>query len=178
MPPLALILLLLLVALPLLELAILIKVGSMIGVAATFAIIFGTAICGIVIVRHQGFGVARRGLAAIRSGQPPVESMLDGIMLMFAGGCLIAPGLLTDAIGAVLLIAPLRRVMARFFLRGGYAATVVRVRSFKRPRRASSSTGEGPTIEGDYERVDERPVKPDDQPGHRQGLDGRGHGRK
>jgi UPF0716 protein FxsA len=155
MPPLALILILLLVALPLLELAILIKVGSVIGIAATFAIIFGTAIAGVTIVRHQGFGVARRGFAAMRAGQPPVESMLDGMMLMFAGGCLIAPGLLTDVLGALLLIPPLRQFVARFFLRGGFTATVVRARAFKRPRQGPGSRGDGPTIEADYERLDE-----------------------
>jgi UPF0716 protein FxsA len=168
MPPLALILLLLLVALPLLEIAILIKVGSLIGVAGTIAIIVATALAGIAIVRLQGLGVARRGLAAIRAGEPPVEHMLDGMLLMFAGGCLIAPGLLTDVIGAILLVPPLRFLVAQLIVRRGVVG-VVRTTGFRRSKAAPAQDrrpahGPAPTIEGDYERIDERTIKPSQKP--------------
>ena len=165
MPPLALIAVLLLVALPLLEIAILIKAGSVIGVWGVMAIIVATAVIGVNVVRHQGLGVARRAMEAMRSGQPPVEPMLDGMLLMLAGGCLIAPGLITDVIGLILLIPAVRLWAARLILRRGFGP-VVRVRRFHRRGSPPSgdqprASGSSPTIEGDYERLDERPVDRD-----------------
>jgi UPF0716 protein FxsA len=171
MPPLGLILLLLLVALPLLEIAILIKVGSILGVWPVLAIIVATFLTGIYVVRHQGVGVARRMMASARSGEPPVEPMVEGMLLFIAGGCLIAPGLITDAIGLLLLIPPLRQWAARWMLTRGLPMSVYRVRRTSRtqgPRDTSPPNrrqGPAPVIEGDYERLDERPAtKPDEPP--------------
>ena len=165
MPPLGLILLLLLVALPLLELAILIKVGSIIGVWATLTIVVSTFLAGIYVVQHQGLGVARRIMATARSGEPPVEPMMEGMLLFIAGGCLIAPGLITDCIGLFLLIPPLRQFVARWIVARGFPMAV-RVQRHRRPPRPANSNeprrthGPAPTIEGDYERIDEKPAGP------------------
>lgn len=176
MPSLALVVLILLVAFPLLELAILIKVGGIIGVPATFAIIFGTAIAGAMMVRHQGLGVARRMMHTVRAGTPPVEPMLEGMLLMAAGACLIAPGLITDVVGLVLLIPPIRRFTAALIIANGFGANVW-VHTASRTRSASSpghehrpgrqAGGSAPTIEGDYERLDERTVSEPQAPGPR-----------
>lgn len=165
MPPLGLILLLLLVAFPLLEIAVLIKVGSIIGVGMTLAIIVGTFILGVTVVRHQGLGVARRIVTSARSGVPPVEPVIEGMLLMFAGACLIAPGLITDAIGLVLLIPPVRQLAARWVAAKGFPLAV----KVRRGRSSPSSPGLGerptrsksaPTIETDYERLDDKPGDP------------------
>jgi len=162
MPSLAIVFLLLFVALPLLEIALLIKVGSIIGVWATLAIIVGTAVLGFTVAREQGFGVARRMVETMRSGTPPVEPMLEGMLLVFAGACLIAPGLITDFIGLILLIPPLRRLAARTIL-GRNIIEQLRPQATTRgkrvwPTRRSPAKGNaGPTIEGDYERIDEPP---------------------
>jgi UPF0716 protein FxsA len=162
MPPLGLFILILVIAFPLLEIAILIKVGSMIGIWATLGIIVTTFVLGIMVVRLQGLGVARRLVAAARSGETPVEPMIEGMLLMLAGGCLIAPGLITDGIGLILLIPPVRQWTARWIVARGIPMTV-RVRRARsqapgqdraRPRRP----GPAPVIEGDYERIDETPV--------------------
>jgi UPF0716 protein FxsA len=163
MPSLGLILMLLLVALPLLELAILIKVGAIIGVWAIFGIIFGTFILGINVVRHQGFGVLRRFTETARTGTPPVEPMVEAMLLMFAGACLIAPGLITDVIGLIFLIPPIRQAAARWVLASGFplAVRVRRKQSPSRhPRENPTPTGHPPTIEADYERLDETPTRP------------------
>lgn len=170
MPSPALIVLLLTVALPLLEIALLIKVGAIIGVWPTLAIIVATAIAGFTVVRHQGLGVVRRMRVAMQSGEPPVEPMLEGMLLMFAGACLIAPGLITDTIGFVLLVPPVRQYAARLILRRRLFETV-EVRSRRRrgggPRRDDGRPGAdrpAPTIEGDYERIDEKPAQPGTPP--------------
>jgi UPF0716 protein FxsA len=171
MPPLGLIFLLLLVALPLLEIAVLIKVGGMIGVWATLAIIVGTFILGTTVVRQQGLGVARRMMERVRAGEPPAEPMVEGMLLMVAGGCLIAPGLILDCLGLLLLIPPLRQAVARWMLwRGMITGMVVRTRSARarstrdEPPRSRRS-GPAPTIEADYERIDEKPVDGRPPPG-------------
>ena len=169
MPSTALIILLLTVALPLLEIALLIKVGSIIGVWATLAIIVGTAVIGFTVAREQGFGVARRMIETLRSGQPPLEPMLEGMLLVFAGACLIAPGLITDFLGLVLLVPPLRQSAARTILRRHLLDS-----HDPRPRPPHAHRhpgprpphGQGPTIDGDYERVDDPPAgnNPGDNP--------------
>jgi UPF0716 protein FxsA len=161
MPPMALVFLLMFVALPLLEIALLIKVASLIGIWLTFAIIVGTAILGFTVAQRQGLGVARRMLASLASGEPPVEHMLEGMLLMFAGACLIAPGLITDAIGAVLLVPPLRRLTARTIL-GHHLIEQLRPSRSRaekpwRSPRPHPKDGAGPTIETDYERLDDKP---------------------
>ena len=158
MPSMTLIILLLTVALPLLEIALLIKVGSIIGVWATLAIIVGTAVIGFTVAREQGLGVARRMVESMRSGEPPLEPMLEAMLLMFAGACLIAPGLITDVIGLVLLVPPLRQYAARTILRRHLLGSrEPRPRSPRPPR----GPGSGPTIDGDYERVDDPPARHD-----------------
>lgn len=175
MPSLGLIILLLLVALPLLEIAVLIKIGSMIGVWLTFAIILATFMLGLWVMRLQGVGVARRFMETARSGEPPLEPMMEAMLLMFAGGCLIAPGLITDSIGLLLLIPVLRQATARWFMARGFplAVRMQQTQSYRRPhapgaRPTHSShrqstpgrSGSAPTIEADYERIDEKPMPP------------------
>ena len=170
MLPLPLIIVLLTVAFPLLELAILIKVGAIIGVWATLAIIIGTAVLGFTVAREQGLGVARRIVETMRSGEPPLEPMMEGMLLMFAGACLIAPGLITDCIGLVLLVPWLRQRAARTILERNLIGYKARKQRARRPTRADQpgpGSSQGPTIEGEYERVDEPPPGETPPPGHR-----------
>ncbi len=171
MPSLGLIILLLLVALPLLEIAVLIKIGSIIGIWLTLAIIVTTFFLGTWVVRLQGLGVAKRFMAASRSGEPPVEPMMEAMLLMFAGGCLIAPGFITDSIGLMLLIPVVRQLTARWIIARGFPLTVQMRQSRTRQRPHGPSTrpnhtrsGPAPTIEADYERIDEKPLKPGPNP--------------
>jgi UPF0716 protein FxsA len=166
MPTLGLIILILLVALPLLEIAVLIKVGALIGIWLTLAIILLTGVIGLNVLRHQGPGVARRFAQTVRSGEPPVAPMAEAMLLMFAGGCLIAPGLITDAIGLLLLVPPVRIAVARW----AAATALPRVIHMRRRRPTANPaqsnrpghTAVPPVIEGEYERLDEheRPGKP------------------
>jgi UPF0716 protein FxsA len=169
MSNLTLIILLLTVAFPLLEFALLIKVGSIIGVFGTIALIIGTAIFGSLIVRHQGLGVAKRMVTMARTGEHPAEPMLEGALLLFAGGCLIAPGVITDVIGLTLIIPPIRRLAARWLLNVGVPlaqranASPRHSRPSKHPHNEQRPPA-APTIEGDFERIDEKTVDPNPQP--------------
>jgi UPF0716 protein FxsA len=153
MPLNALIFLLLLVAFPLLELGILIKVGASIGVLATLGLVVLTALIGLTVFRQQGAGVARRAYEQSRNGAQPVEPLIESGLLAMAGGLLIAPGLLTDFLGVLLLIPPLRQWLARRIVARGNV-TIVNARR-RRPGPSSQDT-----IDGDFERLDERDLKP------------------
>ena len=166
MPSPGLIVLLLLVALPLLEIALLIKVGGLIGVWPVLAIIVGTFIAGFTLVQHQGLGVARRMVASMRSGEPPLEPMMESMLLVFAGACLILPGLITDCLGLILMIPPVRVAVARWGVSKGFPMFAQTSRRRRRgggdPRPGASprTRGPAPVIETEYERIDETAVKP------------------
>jgi UPF0716 protein FxsA len=100
------------VAVPLLELALLIKVGQSIGFWSTVAVIVLTAALGIAVMQSHGLKTMQRAQASLAEGKPPVESVVDGTFVMFAGLLLISPGLITDLLGLLLLVPPVRRLIS------------------------------------------------------------------
>jgi len=101
----------LLLAYPILELALLIEVGSRIGTAATLGIVIGTAVAGVAILRYYGLTAVWRVRNAWRRGEPPAEGLIDGLMAFAGAILLIAPGLITDAAGLVLVVPFTRRAV-------------------------------------------------------------------
>ena len=110
-------LLLILVGVPLFELYLLIQVGSEIGALPTIGLSILTAIIGTYLVRVQGFAVLMRVRDMMDRGETPALEVLDGALLLIAGLMLMLPGFLTDALGFLLLIPPLRRLLVRRFVR-------------------------------------------------------------
>jgi UPF0716 protein FxsA len=164
-------LLLLFIALPLVELAVLIKVGQTIGFWWTMAIVVGTAMLGTTVLHAQGFQVIRKVQESMARGAPPIAPVVDGAFLFIAGMCLLTPGLITDAIGLLLLIPPLRTWIARASIAKAAKAGTIHVhvvgeqkeeRAEPRPSKANGRTpaSGGPVIEGEFERLDEKTVDP------------------
>ena len=108
---------LLLLAIPVAEIAVFIQVGSRIGVGMTLLLVLASAVFGIWLVRTQGFAAATRVQAMIARGESPALGMLEGLALLAAGVLLVIPGFVTDLAAFVLLIPPLRRGIIRFYLR-------------------------------------------------------------
>ena len=94
--------------LPLAELTVLIEVGGARGALETVALCLATAALGIALVRAQGLAVMRRAQASVARGDTPVAEVIHGVFLAVAGLLLLVPGLMTDAIGGLLLIPPVR----------------------------------------------------------------------
>lgn len=111
------ILLLLFVIVPLVELYVLIEVGSQIGAFSTILLTVFTAVLGALLVRLQGLSVLFRVREVTEQGGVPAVEMMEGALLLLAGLALLLPGLITDAIGFLLLIPPLRRALIIGFLR-------------------------------------------------------------
>jgi UPF0716 protein FxsA len=101
--------LLLLVGAPLMELYVLIEVGSEIGALSTVLLSIFTAILGAGLVRMQGLSVLMRVQQSMAQGEAPAIEMLEGAMLMLSGVLLLFPGFITDILGFLMLIPPLRR---------------------------------------------------------------------
>lgn len=110
------ILLLVFIAVPLLEIALLVKIGQMIGFWATIGIVVATAALGTYLLHRQGLETFHRIVRAAEAGQPPVEALVDGVMLLIAGVLLLTPGIITDTLGLVLLVPQIRRLLIRHVL--------------------------------------------------------------
>lgn len=104
-------LLLAFIGIPLIEIALFIEVGGAIGTPATIAVVIGTAFLGAWMLRRQGVSTAQTAQAKLQRGEMPVEQAFDGMFLVFAGGLLLTPGFLTDAIGFSLFIPQIRAAL-------------------------------------------------------------------
>ena len=93
---------------PVIEIYLLIKIGSEIGAITTILLIFITAILGIYYAKYEGLNTLRSGFNQLRQNETPTYEMLSGAAIAFAALLLIIPGFATDLLG-FLLIFPLTR---------------------------------------------------------------------
>ncbi|MEW6380911.1 MAG: FxsA family protein [bacterium] len=107
-------LLILFITVPMIDLALLIKVGTMIGALNTILLTIMTGIVGAALARHQGLGVISRIRRELAGGHLPSDELLNGICILIGGFLLLTPGLLTDALGFALLIPPTRNLIKRY----------------------------------------------------------------
>jgi len=149
-----------LIALPFLELAVLIKTGQTIGLWPTLGLLVGAALIGGAIIARQGLSVARRAQEAVAHGRPPVGPVLDGAFMLLAGALLIIPGFITDAMALALLIPPIRRKVARWTVRRLVERAGVRLKGDGPGREAAAGETEGPIIEGEFVRLGEKSQAP------------------
>jgi UPF0716 protein FxsA len=132
---------------PLLELYVLIEVGSQIGASWTILLSILTAALGGWLVRTQGFSVAFRAQQQMQQGSAPTLELMEGATLLVVGFALLLPGFITDVIGFLLLITPIRRqVIIRILQQRGILQPGVR-----NPHTAQNPP---PYIEGEYRRED------------------------
>lgn len=105
------------IALPLVELALLIRLGGWIGYWPTIGIVFLTGLVGAGLAQQQGGSVIRRIRGELQGGRMPVQALLDGLLVLIGGVVLLTPGVLTDLLGIMLLIpwtrGPFRRLVRR-----------------------------------------------------------------
>ena len=151
-------LLLLFIAVPVVELILLIEIGQRIGTLATVGLIVGTGIVGASLARQQGISTLARLRREQAEGRLPAEPIVDGVLILVAAAVLITPGVLTDLVGFLCLVPAfrrrLKRVLRRRFERamreGAGGVTVAFDGGVDPPRRSpmKNVTPRGPTGSG------------------------------
>lgn len=150
---------LLLLTVPVLEIFLLIQVGSVIGAWNTILFVFATAFLGAYLLRKQGMSTIARAQAAMGRKEIPAVEMLEGVMLVFTGTLLLTPGFFTDAIGFICLIPVVRQLLAKRLIRhftlmqaGGTTTSQHRPGSKPQSDKSSDQT----TIEGEFWRDEDK----------------------
>lgn len=154
--------LLLFITIPIVEMWVLIEVGSQIGALSTIFLVFLTATIGLALLRQQGVNTLLRVNQRMEQGELPAGEILEGVMLAVGGALLLTPGFITDAIGFACLLPFSRKLLVALLLRQGRVmASYGRNRGFEssfqssdslRASRARPNEQNGSVIEGEYER--------------------------
>ena len=98
---------------PLIEIALFIQVGGLIGLWPTLAIVVLTAVAGTALVRSQGALALSRLRTSFETLNDPTEPLAHGAMILFSGALLLTPGFFTDAVGFALLVPAVRILVLR-----------------------------------------------------------------
>lgn len=101
------------VVVPFVELYVIIQVAHVIGALDTIALLVVVSAVGAWLVKREGLGVWRRAQRQIGRGGMPGNELVDGVLILFAGALLLTPGFVSDVLGILLLLPPVR-----FALRG------------------------------------------------------------
>ena len=109
--------LLLIIAVPIAEIFILIKIGAKIGAINTILLIFLTAFTGIYFAKQQGLSTLRSGLMNAYQNKVPIYEVVSGASIALAAVLLIFPGFLTDTLGFILLIPLTRSLIINHFVK-------------------------------------------------------------
>lgn len=166
--------LLVILGLPVAEIWVMIEVGRDIGALPTIALILATAGLGMLLFRIQGMATLARVQEHLDRGETPVGELLSGLGLLVAGLLLLIPGFLTDAIGLILFIPPVRRLLIGAALAWAVARGSTRIWTGRPAGGPRPPRGAGPVIDGDYRDVTDpapgdtgprriHPASPDDR---------------
>jgi len=144
-----------LLAVPIVEIALFVEIGGLIGLWPTIAIVIATALAGAALLRMQGLATLRSARASLAENRFPIDEVFDGLCLAVAGALLLTPGFFTDAVGLLLFVPPVRAEIRRRV--AAYVAARAEVEI-----HAAGATAEwqsGPVINGEY-----RDVSPGQEP--------------
>jgi UPF0716 protein FxsA len=91
-----------------------IEVAHQIGILLALLILVVVSAAGPAIVRRVGFGVLAHARARLDAGEPPTREVLDGVLVLIGGVLICIPGFIGDALGLLLMLGPVRRVVIGF----------------------------------------------------------------
>ena len=131
------------IVLPILEMYILIEVGSFIGAFNTIGLVLLTALLGLILLRQQGFQTLLNARNKLLQAELPTEEIVTGIFLAVGGALLLTPGFVTDFIGFMCLLPFTRR-----FLMSLIATSFFDVSGFSQQKDEK----QGNWIEGEYKK--------------------------
>ena len=127
------------IVIPVLEIYLLIKIGSQIGAITTILLIFTTAIIGIYYAKYEGLNTLRSGFSQLSRNETPAYEVISGAVIAFAAILLIIPGFLTDLLGFLLIFPITRKIIFGNF-----------TKKFKRKRDVKNNF-----IDGEFEDIED-----------------------
>lgn len=144
----------------LVELAVMIKVGSAMGALAVVLLLIVSAGYGMSLVRSQGLKTLMSIQQQLAVGETPAQSMFEGVMLLLAGALFIFPGFVSDFVALLLLQKTIRRKVADRVVRSGRWRVMGSgpFAGFGASQQHSGQQG-GTTVDGEYERKDDKRLK-------------------
>jgi len=157
----AVILLCLFIGLPFAEILTFIEVGGRIGGFATIGATILTALIGAALFRYQGMNTLARAQSSLAEGRMPLEEVVGGLGLLLAAICLFIPGFVTDTVGFLLFVPPIRIVVLGTMLRPVIAKARVKMSSSGFDPTSGPFGQTGQTIDGEYSDISE--AEPDRQ---------------
>lgn len=110
---------LLFIIVPVIEMWLLIQVGSKIGALSTIALVLITAAAGLALLRQQGTDTLMRLNQRMENGQLPAGEVLEGVILAIGGALLLTPGFITDLVGFICLLPVSRALIVKALIRQG-----------------------------------------------------------
>ena len=128
------------IVIPILEIYLLIKIGSQIGAITTILLIFTTAIIGIYYAKYEGLNTLRSGFFQLSRNETPAYEVISGAAIAFAAILLIIPGFLTDLLGFLLIFPISRKIIFGNF-----------TKKFKNKKTVKNNF-----IDGEFEDIDDR----------------------
>lgn len=141
--------LILILLFPIAEIFAFVEIGSRIGGWQTVLWVIGTGIVGVLMLQLHGIATIRRVQASLMRGEFPARAMLDGALLFLSAILLIIPGFISDGLAILLMLPPVRWLLARMIMR----------RAVPFPQGHEPHFRRSDTIEGEYQREDEREEK-------------------
>ena len=131
---------------PFVEIYLLLKIGSIVGVMPTIFLVVFTAVLGAWLLRQQGLATWQRFQRNLQQGAVPAFEMIEGPILLVGGALLLTPGFFTDVLGFACLIPQARRKFAQYVIENH----LIRAESSFRAKHPPADN----VIEGEYKKED------------------------
>ena len=149
------------IILPILEMLVLIEVGSIIGAWNTVALVLFGTIIGLQVLRQQGLSTMIKAQQKMAAGELPGTEMVETFMIAIGGSLMLIPGLVTDVFGILLLIPPVRRFIIRRMVASGrwrMQQTNIYETEYRRESHWESQHSQinHTTIDGEFSKDDEK----------------------
>ncbi|WP_457587453.1 FxsA family protein [Ensifer canadensis] len=157
---------LVILGLPLAEIAGFVIVGREIGLAMTLLLVLLSAIAGVILLRVQGFAVIRRVQEATRAGSDPGREVLGGALMFVAALLLMVPGFISDIFGLLLFVPPVRQAIASYLRSRMTVVTAASSQSWHGPSHAPQERSQPRVIdlgEGEFSRTDDDEPNPSEE---------------
>ena len=130
----------LVIAIPVIEIYLFIKIGAQIGAITTILLIFITAIVGVYYARYEGLNTLKAGFSQLSKQETPAYEMISGAAIAFAALLLIIPGFATDVLGFLLIFPATRKIILNKFLK----------------KFSNKKNNKNNFIDGEFEDIDDR----------------------